>query len=1852
MATAVSITLLFATQPQTNRADMKQLDFNTLEEYIKKYIEKDLPQDAAPYLDAMYADVLKTKHTRNAVKWLDYSMSFACLYADSDSLNALYDEVLSKAWSPLRQMVILSKLLNDNNVLYNDVIDSALIDSLFDNSDGLLTSLPASEVCDTSDIALNLRVCDVIGMKLHNARCTDHNVYLRWIDLARASANVESLTLAMTVTLLNMEKIDDTSALTHITYDSLRSIAATPNAATLCNLAGIYLYIERHKEKPDNDDKLRTTPSPEEIRQVVATLDSIASYLKGVTDKYSKSDIGEVANRLHEVINAKHINLQCESIALPERPVPLVVSHRNIDSVKVDVFKDEKIVQSKTFAMPRAYNRLITTATYLEIVPLPIGEYRLRISERRGKVIDEEVLLVSGIRLSSYGIDKRHHIINIHDAATGMPLCGASVTLNNERGNTAISDSLGSVTIKCDKSRRETITVKHNNDKLSVDYYKSHVNTYDTGRSTTRCEVTTDRNIYRQGQTLHFKAYLYETSLLTNRALEMDKEVKVTLISSVNQKTIATQMLRTNRFGTVNGTFVIPDDMQKGNATVCVWLDNKLIDHALINVSDYKRTNNTITINDITETYVLGDTFMITGCCMSADKLPIVDGEVRWRAVLNITDDEERETVTEETTSTDANGCFTLAIPTQKGKKGSLQISISLTDSNGETTEHSAHYNDITDRMLRLHVSNESNYFIDQPLTLNMRTTNFCNSLQRGTVGVTLYKRVARKSYKPDIKSRFHSGTTIDNSLCDDPQLDIFADNSKAYDLVVVLPMKHIDIAGDECVTLGTVTTPGGYFVRCWLTDSAGFTYSCDKTLEVLPTDNGKACMTEELELITPKSICSDDTLTVRVGSRFDKAPIRLSVTYLNKQILHDIVYCSDNLEQVRIALPADMKVTPTDVAVHASLMRNNVLYTKSDYVEIERPKRDINVQLTTWREMTTPGAKEQWTVSILHDRPSELLASMYDIRLDKLLRPMPKVSFYEEKSGSYLPFKDLTSYIHNTRYLVKHDSYDYDYVNEEIIVKSMVSIDDDSNDMMFMVGAPRYGTMKKSAVKIRGRARVAALGTMNDADGVAEEEYAEASTEPESDVVSFADIPLRDDFRETVFFYPALYPDRKGCCSLSFDVPDNLTTYKLRLAAHDTKMYCGYVEEQLTVKKTLSIKANVPRFVREGDELLISAEVHTADPEIREVQCLMMVTDTLTGDLVDEHKIHTLSFDDKSHVATTKWRLLATHGAKTLKVVVSAKCERLTDGEVHYIEVLPSSVEVQESYPFVMWHKGKETTTVSTHDKPHVTQWRFNYSSNVFMEVLKSLPVLNKERYPSTDTYLGRVETNAITGMLKSRADVSRAVEALRNDPSLLSTPLKGTFYDHRNTEIERHTQEVIDMLDGNTSEHELAKALRKLASMQHSNGGFPWFKGMEANDFMTANVVEMLGWLTKYGLLPGDDAKVMRICKGASVYIDKQICKELREAHEGVNVMSSYDNMYMAYALTSVGGSLSDAAKDSLLSCSDTWRTLPIQKRVLLASVMWRIGQREKAHTMVRSISQNLVVEGETARLGISGLSWWDNDIHIASRVALLIKEVCPDDENYNRIINYIMLQKRTDDWGNTQATSRAVMTLLTSSTDNSSTDTVSIGQSAYEATVERPSLTITLPHPTDATPLTASVTKSNDTPSWGSWVSTSHTPISQLTPHNTEEMTVKRTLEVERNGKYMPLGNEALKVGDKVRIVITVNCDIAMDYVRITDYRASNMEPVDQLTGYRWRFRLWDWWFVPHFYSPSDTDVTFLCERLSRGEHTFCYETYITHEGTTSAGYTEAECLYSNDFKIHTEGSCVKTGVNNPHLGGAAQ
>jgi hypothetical protein len=95
--------------------------------------------------------------------------------------------------------------------------------------------------------------------------------------------------------------------------------------------------------------------------------------------------------------------------------------------------------------------------------------------------------------------------------------------------------------------------------------------------------------------------------------------------------------------------------------------------------------------------------------------------------------------------------------------------------------------------------------------------------------------------------------------------------------------------------------------------------------------------------------------------------------------------------------------------------------------------------------------------------------------------------------------------------------------------------------------------------------------------------------------------------------------------------------------------------------------------------------------------------------------------------------------------------------------------------------------------------------------------------------------------------------------------------------------------------------------------------------------------------------------------------------------------------------------------------------------------------------------------------------------------------------------------------------------------------------------------------------------------------------------------------------------LKVGDSVKVRITITADRDYDFVQLIDKRAACMEPIGQLSGYHWGY----------YCAPRDNSTNYYFDLLSKGKHTVETEYYVDRAGQYQSGTCTVQCAYSPEY-----------------------
>ncbi len=76
----------------------------------------------------------------------------------------------------------------------------------------------------------------------------------------------------------------------------------------------------------------------------------------------------------------------------------------------------------------------------------------------------------------------------------------------------------------------------------------------------------------------------------------------------------------------------------------------------------------------------------------------------------------------------------------------------------------------------------------------------------------------------------------------------------------------------------------------------------------------------------------------------------------------------------------------------------------------------------------------------------------------------------------------------------------------------------------------------------------------------------------------------IRKDFRPSAYWNPRILTDAKGKATVSFKLPDNLTSFEAMAVAQTVESEFGYGEKSFKVNKPLLLQPSLPRFARVGD--------------------------------------------------------------------------------------------------------------------------------------------------------------------------------------------------------------------------------------------------------------------------------------------------------------------------------------------------------------------------------------------------------------------------------------------------------------------------------------------------------------------------------------------------------------------------------------------------------------------------------------------------------------------------------------------
>ena len=1507
-----------------------------------------------------------------------------------------------------------------------------------------------------------------------------------------------------------------------------------------------------------------------------------------------------------------------------------------------------ELTQTLTYNGKKNYE---LTEDSLLMAPLPAGVYMLEVTSQPTTDVDRQLLYVSDVRLLSEALPENVTRFVAVDATTGHPIAGARLKVTVGYSNKY--DSTRTVVLTTDADGEATFTAKGREYIKTVFAYtdtdKFNPLVSGTGRyyftpSGNKEFITlyTDRSIYRPGQTVHVAAVVYSVSESIRQQAKAGESLAIEL-RDANFRVVEEHTVLTDDFGSGSCDFTLPKGVLTGNFTLRAGNAR-----CSFRVEEYKRPTFEVELEKVKESYEPGDTVGVHGVARTYAGVPVQEGKVHYTVMRRrawwwwryssyyetglLGSSATEATVAEGDMVTGSDGRFTVDVPmimppSDTPQFFTFEVRADVTDVAGET-----HRGEIS-------------------LSLGNRKTAF---------GCTLDKQIL---------------------IDEEPKFSFTYYNASGFE-VDSLVSYRIDEGEWQTVRTNTqLAIPR-------MVSGKHVLYACcgedklEREFTVFSLDDQRpATETDDWFYVSDARFPSDGRpVTLQVGSSASDVYIVYSLFSANSVIESGHVVKSGELINRKLTYKEEYGDA---VLLTYAWVKDGQAYRHSATISRPLPNKELKLQWKTFRDRLTPGQQEEWTLTVMEPSGkkgawvparAQLMATLYDYSLDQLyghdwnLTPQFLLSSpstnWQFRTWSSLYF---SGYRHSNREQVADldfSTFDVSLFPERRLYRRFRGVGAIGSFNVDAMSEPMM--LEEAPVMMAKSANMAEKESFSvQTDGAADEDsktlqgsIAGLDVGSEEKVQEEA-LQLRENLQETAFFYPQLMTDDRGQVALKFTLPESLTTWRFIGLAHTKDMCCGVLTDKTVAQKDVMVQPNMPRFLRLGDKGTVStrlfntsghavsgkARIELLDPETEKV--LYTATQPFS---VEADATGSASFDIDTDMA-------ALDGQTLLVCRVTAVGEGFSDGEQHYLPLLPNRERVTVSRPFTQNEPGTATIDLKQMVPADATggELTVEYTNNPAWLIVQALPSMSVSIDENAVSQAAAYYANSLGKFIvKQIPNAQRTFELWQQEEgqetSLTSNleknqELKDILLNETPWVMEavRETEQkhrLADFFDSNNLNTRTAAALEQLGKLQQGSGAWSWWEGMPGSFWMTVEISEML---VRLNAMAGTQSGTQSMLSRAFGYMQREIAEEVKRLKEhekkyGSVSFPTYKALQYLYICALDGRKLpSDAQKDNEYLVNLLRKDIKQQDlydKAVTAIILEKY-DRKTCLEYVQSLKEYTVYNEEKGRYydtHRASYSWFDYRIPTQVAAIEAIGRLTPDDQQtLQEMQRWLLQEKRTTAWDTPINSVNAIYAFLMGNKQSFGPQERTVlaidGQP-----LELPKATAGLGYVKTRVPAKDTKTfiaeKKSEGVSWGAV----YAQFMQHTGHISDSgsgITVRRELlKVDQNMATQPV-SEPLKVGDRVRVVITIEAERDYDFVQVLDKRAACMEPVSQLSGYSYGV----------YCSPRDYSTNYYFDMLPKGKRVISTEYYIDRAGTYETGTCSVECAYAPEYRAKTKSVTLK-------------
>ncbi len=697
----------------------------------------------------------------------------------------------------------------------------------------------------------------------------------------------------------------------------------------------------------------------------------------------------------------------------------------------------------------------------------------------------------------------------------------------------------------------------------------------------------------------------------------------------------------------------------------------------------------------------------------------------------------------------------------------------------------------------------------------------------------------------------------------------------------------------------------------------------------------------------------------------------------------------------------------------------------------------------------------------------------------------------------------------------------------------------------------------------------------------------------------------VRKDFPDAIYWIGNLVTGADGTAKVAIKYPDALTTWRLTARGITVDTMAGVSVARTTTTKDLIVRVITPRFLTQGDEVVLPTIVHNYLPDQK---------DTTVS--IDVRNLQPVAGSTMTPVTTAiaasgerrdNWRFsAATVG--TAAMTATAKTGTDTDAVELPIPVLPFGLRRESGGSGSLFDAGETTTQVAipATANPAERTVRVSLAPSMAGSMLGALDFLTTYPYGCTEQTLSSFLPNLV---------VMRALAQLKLAPT-----------------------ERMSVLD-----RQVTDGLKRLIDFQNEDGGWGWWRADASHPFMTAYAV--------YGLIEaqreGTRVDAYRLERGAQA-----LASLYAQYPRAVPDLKAYVVFVLGRVPTPPGTYRHADALNDLWSARD--------RMSAYGRALTLLALDDAKDPRGNELATRLIADAQTQ----GDLTFWeskgdplladivDTSVEATATAVRALARRDPRNPVLDRAVRWLMVNRSGGYWYSTKQTAIALYGLLDLLkarnempqpfvADVYVNGTLAGSRSFTAASLVNPDpVTVTAPGREGSNSVRI-VKRGAGTLYWSA-TSVYYDPQAAEGRSGTRQLAVTRaysrlTAVRQPNGAFLyreqPLQGE-VQPGDVLTVRLTVAGSKDWRYLALEDPLPAGVEAIQDTTAYPLESGSRDWWWYGPRVEYRDARTTFFLESFEQGRYEFVYLVKAVSTGRFQAIPAQIAPMYVPNVTASTE------------------